>query len=577
LEQALAIGVEGASFLTVYPTRDAERAVARIKAGSTLDETNARLVAVREGIKIVLAGSVERKGNGYALEVKALQPDGKVVSTVSATASSKEDVLKVMGTLAARLRRSLGDTAPPKPGEMESFTTTSLEAASLFSQARVHSANFRDEEAIKYYKAATEKDPTFGRAYAGWANGAYRLGRIEESRETWKKALSLVDRMTDREKYRMLGLYSGTVSQNYAQAIDNYQQLVKNYPADAAGHNNLANAYFHTLDFRRALEEEKRAVEITPTNNLYQGNSALFAMYGSDFSTASSLARPLIEQNPPYYPAYLPLAVAAIAKGDLSGAGETYKKMTTTGAAGASAASLGLADLAIYQGQFADAVTIVQSAIAADEQRKNTAGMIAKYSALADAYTGLGQPKRAEDAALKAMALAGQETNGVLAALTLARMGNQRDVAALATALGSQLQPQSRAYGKILEGEIALYQRKMIDALEAFRAAQKLADLWLVHYDLGVAYVQAGQYPEALAELELCQKRTGEAAAILLDDLPTFRYATAGPYWLGRAKEELGMKAAAVDHYKAFLALRPNSPKDALVADARKRAGDASR
>ena len=61
------------------------------------------------------------------------------------------------------------------------------------------------------------------------------------------------------------------------------------------------------------------------------------------------------------------------------------------------------------------------------------------------------------------------------------------------------------------------------------------------------------------------------------DDLPSFRYTATLPYWLGRAKEELGMKALAVDHYKAFLALRPNSPKDALVADARKRAGDASR
>jgi tetratricopeptide (TPR) repeat protein len=578
LEQALAIGVEGASFLTVYPTRDAERIVARIKAGSILDETNARLVAVREGIKIVLAGSVERKGSGYSLEVKALQPgDGKVVSTVSATASSREDVLKVMGTLAARIRRSLGDTAPPKPGETESFTTTSLEAASLFSQARVHSASFRDEEAIKYYKAATEKDPTFGRAYAGWANGAYRLGRIEESRDAWKKALSLVDRMTDREKYRTLGLYYGTVSQNYAQTIENYKLLVQNYPADAAGHNNLANAYFQTLNFRLAMEEEKRALEITPTSYLYQGNSALFAMYGSDFSTASAQARHVIEQNPAYYPAYLPLAIAAIANGDAAGSTDAYQKMTTTGAPGASAASLGLADLAIYQGRFADAVTIAQSGIAADEQRKNTAGTIAKYSALADAYAGNGQAKQAQDAALKAMALAGHETSGVLGALTLARMGNQREVAALAAALGGKLQPQSRAYGKLLEGEVALHQRKMIDALEAFRAAQKLADLWLVHYDLGVAYVQAGQYPEALAELELCQKRAGEAAAVLLDDLPSFRYTATLPYWLGRAKEELGMKALAIDHYKAFLALRPNSPKDALVADARKRAGDASR
>ena len=57
--------------------------------------------------------------------------------------------------------------------------------------------------------------------------------------------------------------------------------------------------------------------------------------------------------------------------------------MTTTGAPGASAASLGLADPAIYQGRFADAATIAQSGIAADEQRRTRAGAIANYSALA--------------------------------------------------------------------------------------------------------------------------------------------------------------------------------------------------
>ena len=576
LEQALAIGVEGASFLNVYPSRDAERVAARMKPGSTLDETNARLVAVREGIKIVLAGVIERKGSGYAIEVKAVQPDGTVISTATAAVSNKEEVLGAMGPIASKIRRALGDTAPPKPGEMESFTTTSLEAASLFSQARVHSASYRDEEAIRFYKAAIEKDPNFGRAYAGWANGAFRLGRIEESHGAWKKALSLVDRMTEREKYRTLGLYYGTASQNYAQAIDNYKLLVKNYPADGAGHNNLALAYFNTMSFQLALEEEKRALDISPTNLLYQGNYALFAMYTSDFNAASTQAKRVIEQNPSYHPAYLPLAIAAVAGSNSAGAIDAYQKMAKSGAAGASIASLGLADLAIYEGRFAAAVTSLVSGIAEDETRKNKAGMIAKYSALADAYEGDGKTKLAHESATQAIKLAGDGTNAVLAARTLARIGNEREVVAVATNLGAKLQPQSRAYAKILEGEVALRQRKLVEAVEAFRSAQKLADLWLVHFDLGVAYIQAGQYPEALAELELCQKRRGESAAILLDDLPSFRYAATLPYWLGRAKEELGMKPVALDHYKAFLALRPNSPKDPLVIDARKRVATSS-
>ena len=67
LEQAFTLGLEGATFITAYPQRDALRSAAAIKAGSTLDEQTARLVAVRDGIKLVLAGSVSASGSGFSL------------------------------------------------------------------------------------------------------------------------------------------------------------------------------------------------------------------------------------------------------------------------------------------------------------------------------------------------------------------------------------------------------------------------------------------------------------------------------------------------------------------------------
>ena len=62
LEQAFGLGLEGASFITAYPQRDALRSAAAIKAGSRLDEQTARLVAVRDGVKLVLAGSRQSVG-----------------------------------------------------------------------------------------------------------------------------------------------------------------------------------------------------------------------------------------------------------------------------------------------------------------------------------------------------------------------------------------------------------------------------------------------------------------------------------------------------------------------------------
>ena len=103
------------------------------------------------------------------------------------------------------------------------------------------------------------------------------------------------------------------------------------------------------------------------------------------------------------------------------------------------------------------------------------------------------------------------------------------------------------------------------------REAQKLADLWLVRFNLGRAYLEAGYYAEALSEFELCAKRRGEGYAAFLNDVPTARYVAALPYWTARAQEGLGLADQARSGYDAFLASQAAASPDPLVKDARTR------
>jgi hypothetical protein len=66
-------------------------------------------------------------------------------------------------------------------------------------------------------------------------------------------------------------------------------------------------------------------------------------------------------------------------------------------------------------------------------------------------------------------------------------------------------------------------------------------------------------------------RRRGEATAIFLDDVPTFRYLAPLPYWLARAQEGQQNVIGAAQNYKAFLALRHADSTDPLALDARKR------
>ncbi len=95
---------------------------------------------------------------------------------------------------------------------------------------------------------------------------------------------------------------------------------------------------------------------------------------------------------------------------------------------------------------------------------------------------------------------------------------------ALGGELDNQLDRQNRAYGRIIASLVAMSKGRQVEAIEAYREALKLADVWLVRFNLGVAFLEAKYYAEALKEFEACQKRRGEASAVFLNDEPTARY-----------------------------------------------------
>jgi tetratricopeptide (TPR) repeat protein len=329
-------------------------------------------------------------------------------------------------------------------------------------------------------------------------------------------------------------------------------------------------AYFSQLNFPKALEQG-RALAIYKGSMKFRNNYLLYAMYAGDFTTAENGARQLLREDAKFEDAYFPLAISQLARNDRAGARASYEQMATTGASGSSRAAMGLADLAMYEGRFADAEKVLADAVVPDEKIGNTAGRASKYVALAETYQAMVKQQQALESARKAIEVTRLESVATPSARIFAAGGRVADARALAAELARDLQPQTRAYAKIIEGEIALQEDRVNDSVDAFRAAARLFDVWLAHFDLGIAYVRAGHYAEALSEFDTCTKRRGEATAMFLDDIPSFRYLATLLYWLGRAQEGVGMKGPSTENFKAYLSLRPEPLKDALAADARQR------
>lgn len=575
LEQALNIAIEGASFITTYSRASAQSLATQMKPGSRLDEAAARLVAVREGIKIVMTGSVASRGSGYVLAVKAVDPStGSTVATAESSVADKASVLKGVEAVASTLRDALGDTTPEsaRRAAAETVTTASLEALQSYSIAQDLSSAGRSDESIEHYRKAIDLDPNFGRAYSGWATALYNVGRRDEAAEQYKKALSLADRMTEREKYRTQGAYFLGPGASYEQAISHYQELVKRYPADRAAYNNLALAYFNLLDFPKAMEEGLHALELYPQNSRSRNNYAIYAMYSGDFKTAADEAAKVLAQSPSQHKAYFVQAAAAFASSNLQGMRDAYARMATQGgAAGVSVANHGLADLAMYEGRPSEAVTILREGITTDEKTNNRSAMAAKLALLAEAQAATGQQAAAMASARQAIALAQEDATLVPAAFVLLAGGRTAEARAIADSLAQQFQARSRAYGEMIQAAIARSAGRLNESVDALSRARKFADLWLGRFMLGVTNVEAGRYLLAQPELELCLKRRGEATALFLDDVPSFRYLAPLNYWLARAQEGQQNNTAAAGNYRAFLTNRAADSSDPLAADARKR------
>jgi tetratricopeptide (TPR) repeat protein len=572
LEEALQVGLEGAPFITTYDRSAALQLANELNPGDALDEVAARLVSVREEIGLVVAGRIEEDDGRYRLSARALEPqEGEVLADARATARSQDDVLAAIGELAGDLREELGDEDLDREllESTETFTAASLEAAKSYITAQGLQDQGKDDEAVAHYAKAVELDPGFGRAYSGWALSAFNLGKTDEASDLWERALMYMDTMTERERLRTLGLYYTAVTRNYPKAIESYQALVEKYPADDSAHNNLAVLYFFTLDFPAAQTAGRRVLDIYPNIAIYRGNSALYSMYAGDFESAVAEAQSLLEAEPGYFKAWLPIAANALSNYDIEAAKKAYTRMADTGDQGAVTATLGLADTAVFSGEFPAARHLLESGVERDLADGNQYVAAAKYMAIADAYVAEGNSAAAAGAADKLLAASNNEPWVIAAALTYLSAGRVEQAQTIADDLANQLRPQSRAYGMMVKGLIASQDGRHVEAIETITEAISLADLWLLRFSLGKAYLAAGYQAEAIGEFMICKDRHGEATSLFLDDFPTYRYMVPLTYWLGVAQYGLGMRSAAADNFRTFLSLRPNG--GALTEDAKAR------
>lgn len=572
LEPAFNLALEGASFITAYSRGDAHKTAAELKPGSQeMDESLARLVAQREGVSVVIGGAIARDKRGYRITANAVDTiTGNTLASETTSVQNKDEVLQSIGTLAAGIRKKLGDATPESTQMLQTatYSSSSLEATHEYVLGQQLQNSGKWEEAITHYQRALQLDPNMARAYAATGAAKFNLGRMDEAEKNYQQAMSHIDRMSDREKYRTRAEYF-LVKHEPKQAIQEYTKLVQQFPGDTSVHTNLSFAYFLLRNMPMALEEARKSMEYSGKSSLERNNLAIASMYAGDFAGAEKEARTVMQQDPTYLSPYSTMAAAQIGQGRLDEAKQTYEKQQAISPRGSSLAKLGLADLALFQGRADEAIPILQSGMADDVKNKDSGAAAAKSIALAQAHLLAGRRAAAVVAADNALSLDKEPSVLHAAGMVFANAGDLKKATAAAAQLNASIEPDPQLYGKLLQAEIALARKDARSAVPILKDAENLADSWWGHFLLGRTYLEAGAFPEADAEIETCIKRKGEASALYLDEAPTFHLFPPIYYYLGRVQEGLKSPAAA-DSYKTFLSLQEKG-SGPLVADAQKR------
>jgi tetratricopeptide (TPR) repeat protein len=571
LKQALAVQLGQSPFLSIFSEERVRGALKFMGRSPDARVTTqiAREICQRQGLKAMLAGSIVNLGRHYVITLEATNAQsGESIAREQVEAESKEQVLRVLGEAATRLRKELGESLASVQkfdAPIEQATTSSLEAFNAFSLGFEQQLNGRYFDAIPLYKRAAEGDPNFALAYARLASVYSNSGEYELAAAASRKAYDLRDRVSERERlYISMGYYSNVTGQ-VRKYIETLEVWKRTYPRDVVPHNNLALQYNDIGYYSKAVDEAREGIRLNPTAAPPRSNLARALSGLNRFAEAREEIARALAQKVETLPMHRVLHSIAFIEGDrpmmkeqldwVAGKPEEYTGQSWQ------------AETAAFAGQFRKATEFSTRAAELAERRglKEVVAQIIAADAWREAL--FGTCKQVRERTAMALATADSQRAAFSAANALAACGEfgamQTIIDELVTrypedtVLNEVFLPLVRARAEMYRGNAL----RAIQLLETTRSYEGAA-FFQVPYLRGEAYLRQHNAAEAAAQFQTILDHRGWQPAS-----PLYPLAYLG---VARAAALRGDTAKARKAYQDFFALwKDADPEVPLLRAAR--------
>src|SRR5580704_1791710 len=187
----------------------------------------ARQICGKTNSKMVISQSIGDAGNGYLLQLRALDcGSGTTLAEEQADINKRDEVVHELGVTGARLREKLGEPADSLARfnqPLERALSSSLEALQAATQGGKLYLAGDAEGALKLFQRAVELDPNLAVAYGRMGAAYLFLGNTQLSEDAYTRAYQLRDRLTEKDRLGIeINYYSyviGDWEKEYSSAL----------------------------------------------------------------------------------------------------------------------------------------------------------------------------------------------------------------------------------------------------------------------------------------------------------------------------------------------------------------------
>ena len=278
----------------VMPPGEVSGALQRMERAphSPVTSVVAREIAMREGVKAVLAGEINAAGTGYLLTAQLVSAESnEILTAVRVTARDSTQVIDAIDELSARLRERIGESLKTirRSPSLSRVTTASLPALRRYTRALEAEDQGDSDRAMALLEEAVALDTAFAMAYRklGVIMGnrmLSRAGRIDALTRAYQHR----ERLTEREGYLAAAAYHTSITGEEERAIQAFEALLELDPDDSWALNNLGVVYDRRREHARAAQAFAHSFEVDSLNPLSIINLAGTMMDLGDLAGADS-------------------------------------------------------------------------------------------------------------------------------------------------------------------------------------------------------------------------------------------------------------------------------------------------